>query len=141
MDENIEHTNSQPNSQRVRFVFSYGEHEAWTSSDAPQADLEMDQSFVRFVREREWERQETVVNDLSRFCDPDIQSIDDLMDLTREFIGDGDSDELVQIPFKKLAELMSRDGWSFVGGSFTEFEGHHNDTEIEVVLEREVLGT
>jgi hypothetical protein len=128
------------NVERMRFVFSYGEHEPWLPPDAPQESEAVDQAFVRFVGGREWERQGPVANDLSRYCDPAIQSIGDLMHRAREFIVDGGGypDELVQIPFDKLAELMTRGGWSFVGGSFMEFEGNHNDTEIEVVLERKV---
>jgi hypothetical protein len=43
---------------------------------------------------------------------------------------------LVEIPLEKLREFMDRDGWRVVVGSFIEFEGHHNDSEIRVVLDR-----
>jgi hypothetical protein len=42
----------------------------------------------------------------------------------------------VDVPVAKLRTLMADGGWTFGAGSFLEFEGHHNDTEITVRLGR-----
>jgi hypothetical protein len=119
--------------QQVKFVFNYHEH---LGPDVPPEGWAGVEDFVRQLKEREWEQQGPAADDLSRDCDPEVQSIDDLMDRAREYFVDGENqpEEVVQIPFKKLAALMARGGWSFVGGGFLEFEGNHNDSEITVVL-------
>jgi hypothetical protein len=45
-------------------------------------------------------------------------------------------DDAVRIPIEKLRALIDAGGWTFVAGEFTEFEGHHNDTEYVVKLSR-----
>jgi hypothetical protein len=126
------------NVTHMRFVFSYGEHEPWLAPDAPQEDEAVTRAFLRHLRKREWEQQGPVADDLSDYCDPDIVSLDDLINRARDFfvVENDYPEELVQIPFDKLAALMAHGGWSFAGGNLMEFEGNHNDTEITVVLER-----
>jgi hypothetical protein len=128
--------------QRVKLVFSYGEHEAWLPPDAPQEGEAVAREFVRHLREREWKQVGPAGDDLSGDCDPDIRSLADLASVVREnYLGDPDQpDEVVELPFVKLAALIDCGGWSFVGGDFMEFEGNHNDTEITVVLERDAPG-
>jgi hypothetical protein len=118
--------------QQVRFVFNYHECHA---PDVPPEGWE-DQEFLRQLQDRDWEQQGSAKNDLSDYCDPEIESLDELMDRVRQYFVDEEDqpDEVVQIPFDKLAVLMSRGSWSFVGGGFMEFEGNHNDSEITVVL-------
>jgi hypothetical protein len=127
--------------KQVRFVFGYHEHEGPSYSGPPRPREDEEREMVREVRQWEWEQEGPA--DLSRDCDQNIRSLADLMTRAREFIVEegGYPDELVQIPFDKLAVLMDRGGWSFVGGDFMEFEGNHNDTEITVVLERKVPGS
>jgi hypothetical protein len=139
MGGDVEHTGG----QRVRFVFSYGEHEPWLPPDAPPEGEAVNQAFVRHLRQREWEPVGPAGDDFSSYCHPDIRSVADLAAVVREnYMGDPDQpDEVVELPFVKLAALMDRGGWSFVGGDFLEFEGNHNDTELTVVLERKAPGS
>ncbi|MFD0597504.1 hypothetical protein ACFQZ4_38755 [Catellatospora coxensis] len=44
--------------------------------------------------------------------------------------------EAVRFPLDKLRALMAEGGWTFVAGEFSDFEGHHNDTEFLVKLGR-----
>jgi hypothetical protein len=130
-------------SQRMRFVFSYGEHEPWLSRNVPQDVEDVTQAFLRHLRAREWEQVGPVVEDVSGYCHPDIRSVADLATVVRDnYMGDADQpDEVVELPFVKLAALMDRGGWSIVGGYYMDFEGNHNDTEISVVLELKAAGS
>jgi hypothetical protein len=118
--------------KQVKFTFNYHECHA---PDVPPKGWAGVEAFVRQLEARDWE-QGPDEDDLFDYCDPEVESIGDLMDRAREYFVDEEDqpDEVVQIPFDKLAALMSRGGWSFVGGLFEEFEGNHNDTEITIVL-------
>jgi hypothetical protein len=117
------------------FVFDYHECHA---DDVPPEGWAGEQDFLRQLQGRDWEQQDATEDDFSGYYDSEIRSIDDLMDRVRDFFvtENGEPEEVVQIPFEKLAALMARGAWSFVGGSFMEFEGNHNDSEITVVLEK-----
>ncbi len=125
--------------QQVLFVFDYHEFHA---DDVPPEGWAGEQDFLRQLKERDWEQRASDEDDeddhLSRYCDSEIRSIDDLMERVRDFFvaENGHPEEVVQIPFEKLAALMARGAWSFAGGTFMEFEGNHNDSEITVVLEK-----
>jgi hypothetical protein len=121
--------------KQVKFVFNY--HECHAPDVPPEGWAGMEE-FLGQLKEREWEQQDSTEDDLSRDCSPEVRSVDDLMDRAWQFfVSENDHpEEVVQVPFDKLAALMACGGWSFVGGSFMEFEGNHNDTEITVVLER-----
>ena len=138
MGSTVERTGS----QRMRFVFSYGEHDPWLPPGGPQEGEAVTQAFLRHLRMREWEPVGSAGDDFSGYCDPNFRSIAVLAAFVREnYVGDPEQpDEVVELPFVKLAALMDRGGWSFVGASFMEFEGNHNDTEITVVLERKIPG-
>src|SRR5947209_4480124 len=104
--------------QQARFVFGYHEHGPLT----PGVPLEGEAGVREFVRQLggwEWEQEGPAADDLSDSCDPDVRDVADLMALAREaLVGEmGMPDEAVKIPFDKLAVLMARGGWSFVGGA------------------------
>ena len=90
-----------------------------------------------FVVRTPGRRQSTDEDNLANDCDPNAKNVADLMGVVRAFFqADPEIVEAaVQIPFEKLTALMTQGNWSFVGGSFMEFEGHHNDTEITVFPE------
>lgn len=122
--------------RQAKFVFSYREHEVLGRMADPEGDLV--EHLARELGEWEWEQQRLPDGDISEHCDPGVRSIGDLAAIARENFVDGaqEPEWLVRIPFDKLAALVDCGGWSFMGGVFNEFEGHHNDTEIEVYLER-----
>lgn len=121
--------------QRVMFVFDYHECHA---DDVPRGGWTGEDDFLRQLKGRAWEQKDAAEEILSGYGDSEIQSIDALTDRVREFFvaENGQPEEVVQIPFDKLTALMTQGSWSFVGGSFMEFEGNHNDSEITVVLEK-----
>jgi hypothetical protein len=127
-------------SERMQFVYSYGEHDPWLPPDGLQEDEAVMRAFVHHLRKREWEQAGLAGDDLSRHCDPKFRCVADLAAYVREnYLGDPEQpDEVVELPFVKLAALMDGGGWSFVGAHFMEYEGNHNDTELTVVLERKV---
>jgi hypothetical protein len=109
--------------------FSYREHE-WPE-DIEGA--EMAEAFLlRTVAEGRWE-------DLTGE-DPldDLTSLDSLVERwTSVVVGEWEMPgDAVGVPVGKLRALMAGGGWTFESGSFTEFEGNHNDTEITVRLGR-----
>ncbi|AWM37556.1 hypothetical protein GobsT_44570 [Gemmata obscuriglobus] len=117
--------------RRAKFVFSYREHdvpEVWSDEVDGLHDAFASDSGVWG-----WQEQELPEGDLADSCDPGVRSIDDLVTVAREyFVAQGQQPEwLVRIPFDKLAVLMDRGGWSFLGGVFGEFVGNNSDTEIE----------
>jgi hypothetical protein len=120
--------------KQVKLVFNYHECHA---PDVPPGGWAGVAAFVRQLKDCEWEQQGQA-DDFSSSCDAEVRSIDDLINRARAFFvaEQHEPEEVVQIPFDKLAALMAHGGWSFVGGDFMEFEGNHNDTEITVVLEK-----
>jgi hypothetical protein len=120
--------------QQVKFVFNYRECHA---PEVPPGGW-TDEAFLEQLKERDWEQQGSAEDDLADSCEPEITSIADLLHRARQyFVAEEEQpDDVVQIPFEKLAALMARGRWSFVGGDFMEFEGNHNDSEIIVILEK-----
>ena len=123
------------NGQREWFAFHFGESDVWVNPDDKYW------AFTSHVLEREWERKRPADDDdLLQHYVPEAWawSIDDLAAQVREsWLSDPDMpNEVVDTPFTKLASLMDRGGWAFVGGVFDEGEGQQPDTLIEVVLER-----
>lgn len=115
------------------FRFSYDEHQ-WLDDDDDPQDV-----MLKAAREQPWEPKEELTQaEAELHRDEDILTLDDLEErVCATLVNEWDLPrEAVQIPLRRLAELMQREGYRFVGGSFLEFEGNHNDTEIEVVLEK-----
>lgn len=114
------------------FMWSYHEHD-WTVEEEAAAHAE----FLRRGQIENWFPVEEIpYKNPELLCH--VDSLDALKDLVRQTMVDdwGMPAEGVELPFAKLKTLMAAEGWQFVGGSFQEFEGHHNDTEIQVVLSK-----
>jgi hypothetical protein len=123
--------------EHALFVFSFQEHkneEVWNALQGGDEE-ELLQVFAGL----EWELVRTgVPGAFATRCSADIENVAALKECLREMTVDtwDVSEAVVEVPFDKLSALMKKDGWRFVGGSFLEFDGNHNDTEIRVVLER-----
>lgn len=114
------------------FQFSYGEHDWDVDGEEAARD-----ALLRAAAENPWVLLEEVGRSQAKdHCDH--ESLDALLDRIRATIVEewNMPVEAVKMPLDRMREMMRRDGWSFVGGSFLEFEGHHNDSEIHVVLEK-----
>lgn len=114
------------------FRFSYGEHE-W-DVDGEEAARE---ALLLAAAEHPWVLMEEVERGKAEeYCG--VESLDDLLKLVSGTIVEewNMPVDAVKIPLDRMSEMMRRDGWLFVGGSFMELEGHHNDSEIYVVLEK-----
>ena len=128
--------NNTPTGERRAFVFRYDEHE-W------MGDVKGAEPFAqRMLLQADVQTWAAVPvstpNAIEQHTDPEITSLDDLRARVEEsLIEEADlPPEVVRLPFKKLHSMMKRSGWRFVSGTFLEFEGNHNDTEIHVVLEK-----
>lgn len=116
------------------FQFSYDEH-GWDVDSEDSAR----EAVLKAAAEQPWVLVEGVDQAKAKgYCDDGIETLDDLLRLIRATIVEDWNMpvEAVKIPLDRLSERMRQDGWVFVGGSFTEFEGHHNDSEIHVVLQK-----
>jgi hypothetical protein len=123
---------SRQDEQYVRFFFDFREAH---SPDIPSGGWGGVEGFIQQLNEHDWEPQPP--GDRSGYCDSEIQSIEDLANRIRAYcVGEcNQPEDVVQIPIKKLLLLMTRTGYSFVGGSLIEFEGNHNDTIVYVFLQ------
>lgn len=122
-------------SSRSVFMFSYNEHQ-WETDGG---DWTPEDEILRQAATRTWARLEEVAPEQAeKYCDEEIRSLDDLMSLVRGVVVEewGMPVEAAKTPIDKMRERMAREGWDFVGGSFNELEGNHNDSEIFVVLDR-----
>ena len=110
-------------------MFSYFEHDWDESIEGAEA---MDAELMRRVTEGEWTPY------TGDEPDPDdIATIEDLEARAHEAIDEWDiPGDAVRVPIEKLRAIIADGGWTFVAGEFSEFEGHHNDTEYVVMLRR-----
>lgn len=114
------------------YHFSFREHEF----QPPDGD-DSEQAFLQMVMSQEWAPyEEQGPNAVSTYGGE--TDLDALEENAREvLIRDAELPEvLARLPFDKLRKLMARDGLAFVGGTFFEFEGNHNDTEFYAVLKK-----
>ena len=111
-------------------MFSYFEHDWDESIDGPD---EITAELMRRVIDGEW------MPYTGHFPhSPDTDTIERLEAIARECLADWDvPDDAVRIPIEKLRAVIDAGGWTFVTGSFIDFEGHHNDTEYLAQLTRE----
>jgi hypothetical protein len=121
--------------ERRVFCFSFGEHdssELWDEAD----DASTEQVMTQILASKSW--AEVKPGSMDTHTEPEERTLDAFIAATLELLVNesGMPPGVVQIPFDKLKELMADGGWTFVGGGVMPFEGNHNDTEIEVVLER-----
>ena len=121
---------------RAVFMFSFHEHD-----DDGLDEASTEQEIVQMIASWDWEFQRTAKPGANYISDPDggdPATIEELSALVHNEVGEGSGipEGALQIPFDKLKVLLERDGWRFVCGSYTEFEGNHNDTEIEALLEK-----
>jgi hypothetical protein len=125
-------------STRSVFMFSFREHEWMTDVEGEE---EFDLMASQFIQQGTWTWVEAKTQgEIDRYCDDATERYADFAGRVRESLEEMNvPEELAKVPFDKLEELMGRDGWTFAGGTFYEFEGNHNDTEIFVVLKK--IGT
>lgn len=132
------HTNAKTNTLQV-YKFTYNEH-AWPDDDWE----ELEQAMLHEANKQEWNpAPEPEASDFIRLYgneETERDSLSELQDHVAGFVVEELelSQEVVQIPFRKLQEKMNQERWLFIGGTFYEFEGHHNDTEIYVVLKKKI---
>lgn len=113
----------------VLLRFSYFEHD-WDESIEGVAAMEAE--LLRRAAEGEWHE---VVDD-----EPDeFATFDELAQRAEEVVvGEWEMPaQAVRLPLDKLRAFMAEGGWTFVAGEFSDFEGHHNDTEYLVRLGRD----
>jgi hypothetical protein len=119
---------------RAIFMFSFREHDGKGLTDEAT-----EQEIVQTVASWDWEFQrETGPDEAGIYDEPGVEptSVEALMARARESMDGYWPEGAIQLPFAKLRQLMARDGWRLVCGEFAEFEGHHNDTEINALLEK-----
>lgn len=118
--------------ETVLLRFSYFEHD-WDEDVEGAAAAENE--LLRRATEGTWFE----VDD----DDPDeFETIDALAERAEEVIaGEWEMPPAAaRLPLDRLRALIAEGGWTFVAGEFSEFEGHHNDTELLVKLTREQAG-
>ncbi|MGI5182590.1 hypothetical protein ACQEVZ_40685 [Dactylosporangium sp. CA-152071] len=116
--------------ETVMLMFSYFEHDWDESLEGAEA---MDAELMRRVTEGEWTPYSGDEPDPE-----DIATIEELEARAREAVDEWDvPDDVVRVPIEKLRAVIDGGGWTFVAGEFSEFEGHHNDTEYVVKLTRQ----
>jgi len=120
------------------FLFSFHEHD-W--SDEVDNEDDGTQMMLQMAAAGEWveyERQDAPTADYYG----EFKSQFALAEITRAMIVDGYElpEEVAKLPFDKLGVLMAEGNWEFVSGSFYEFEGNHNDTEIYAALRKRPSG-
>lgn len=114
--------------QSVLLRFSFFEHD-WDEEidDA----VKMEHELLRRASEGQWFEVEDI--------DPDeFETIDALAERAEEVIA-GEWEMPVaaaRSPMDRLRAIIAEGGWTFVAGEFSDFEGHHNDTEFLVKLTR-----
>ena len=116
------------------FQFSYDEHGWQVDGEDAARD-----ALLKAAAEQPWVLVEGVEQAKAKgYCDEGVETLDDLLRLiSATIVEDWNMPvEAVKIPLDRLDEMLRRDGWVFIGGSFMEFEGNHNDSEIHVVLRK-----
>ncbi|GAA1376926.1 hypothetical protein [Catellatospora chokoriensis] len=114
--------------QSLLLRFSYFEHDWDEDIEGVEA---MEAELLRRAAEGEWHE---VVDD-----EPDeFDTLDDLVQRAEEVVvGEWEMPvEAVRQPLDKLRAIIADGGWTFATGEFSDFEGHHNDTELLVKLVR-----
>lgn len=114
--------------ESVLLRFSYFEHD-WDEDVEGAAAAETE--LLRRAAEGTWFAVEDI--------DPDeFETIDALAERAEEVVvGEWEMPvAAVRLPMERLRTLIAEGGWTFVAGEFSEFEGHHNDTELLVKLTR-----
>ncbi len=116
------------------YQFSYDEHNWGDEVDSQETAEAM---MLHMAHTRSWESRpisDEVVNRYNGFSLPELEAavlagILEYMPSNKALAA-----EIVHAPFHKLQEKLTQEGGQFVGGSFYEFEGNHNDTLIYVVV-------
>ncbi|MEV4415469.1 hypothetical protein [Catellatospora sp. NPDC049609] len=115
--------------QRLRLRFSYFEHDWDESIEGVEA---MEAELLRRAATGEWlPVDESVDEEAADTLDALVEEVEQTV------VGEWEMPvEAVRLPFDKLRAIIAEGGWTFVGGEFADFEGHHNDTEFLVELVR-----
>jgi hypothetical protein len=118
---------------RAVFMFSFREHD-----DEGLTTETTEQEIVQTVASWDWEFQRMAEPGFGIYDEVGIEptSVEALTAQARESMDGYWPEGAIRVPFDKLQALLERDGWRFVCGEFTEFEGNHNDTEINALLEK-----
>ncbi len=118
------------------FVFTYNEHELLELALEPSPAV-----LLEHARRQGW----SPASESYPLAEDCRDSLEELGDSAASFfvrapdltpLERSQSEELVRVPFEKLTAKLSQEGWVFVGGLFSEFEGNHDDTKIYVALRR-----
>ncbi|WP_155375066.1 hypothetical protein [Catellatospora vulcania] len=116
--------------ERRLLRFSYFEHE-W-DEDINGAEA-MEAELLRRAAEGRW--QEVDDDEPDEFA-----TFDELAQRAVEVVvGEWEMPAAaVELPLDMLRAVIAEGGWSFAAGEFSDFEGHHNDTEYTVKLVRDL---
>ncbi|WP_186316068.1 hypothetical protein [Catellatospora sichuanensis] len=115
--------------QSVLLRFSFHEHDWDESIEGVEA---MEAELLRRAADGQWQE---VADD-----EPDeLATFDELAQRAEEVVvGEWEMPvEAVRLPMDKLRAIIADGGWTFVAAEFSDFEGHHNDTELTVKLVRD----
>ncbi|MFI0206986.1 MULTISPECIES: hypothetical protein [Streptomyces] len=113
--------------KEISLKFSYLEHDWMYHLDTKEAQVER---IVHIASVGEWEETSTTVESDA------FETIESLARYAEEVIVHewGAPSSAAHLAMEKLQRIINSKGWAFKAGDFTEFEGHHNDTEIIVQI-------
>jgi hypothetical protein len=140
----MEQDNTLSSEQPYAFTFSYNEHACLEKLDEDDPEEygkeEAEADMLREAASGQWQPASLIQFSLD-CCELEIQSPTDLQDYVQErFIEYEFSlesiQQMVQEPIDKLQSMIKKGNWVFVVGGFCEFDGHHNDSEIFVLLKK-----
>ncbi|GAB4059903.1 hypothetical protein [Catellatospora paridis] len=114
--------------QSLLLRFSYFEHDWDEDIEGVEA---MEEELLRRAAVGEWQQVDDEEPD-------EFSTLDELVQRAEEVIvGEWEMPaEAVRLPLDKLRAIIAEGGWTFATGEFSDFEGHHNDTELMVKLVR-----
>lgn len=116
------------------YQFSFDEHNWGDEVDSQETAEAM---MLQMAHSRSWESRpisDEAVNRYNSFSLPELEAA--VLAGILEYMPDNKAfaAEIAHASFHKLQEKLAQEGGQFVGGSFYEFEGNHNDTLIYVVV-------
>ncbi|GHJ42865.1 hypothetical protein Cs7R123_02070 [Catellatospora sp. TT07R-123] len=115
--------------QRLLLCFSYHEHD-W--DDELDWAVEAEAELLRRATYGQWEEAPDAAEpDEFDTVEALAQQVEDVL------VGEWEMPAAAaRLPIDKLRAVIADGGWTFAAGGFSEYEGHHNDTELLVKLVR-----